>query len=258
MSDAVRVAARRSGDDRAAVAPGAPQRGRRSDRGRARRRVSRVRRRSRRERRGAARRGRRVLRRRRPEGGRHAERATGWRRDGDGPMGPTRMRLSQAGDRRDRRARGGRRARAGAVVRPAGCRGGRRARRVLPALGRAADRRRDRPAAAPDRGQPGDGHGPDRPRRWAPRRRWRWAWSTGWCRRARAVAAAEELARELARVPADVHARGPAVAARAGRARGGTRRSPTSCDHGMRSLAGGAGRGWSGSAPARAVTASFD
>ena len=37
--------------------------------------------------------------------------------------------------------------------------------RVLPALGRAADRRRHGAAAAADRAQPRDGHDPDRPRR---------------------------------------------------------------------------------------------
>ena len=70
---------------------------------------------------------------------------------------------SQAGDRRDRGARGRRRAGAGALVRPAGRRGGRRARRLLPPLGRAADRRRHRPAAPADRHQPRDGPDPHRP-----------------------------------------------------------------------------------------------
>ena len=78
-------------------------------------------------------------------------------------MGPTRMRLSQAGDRRHRGARRRRRPRARALVRPAGGGRGRRARRVLPPLGRAADRRRHGPAAAADRDQPGAGPDPHRP-----------------------------------------------------------------------------------------------
>ena len=66
-------------------------------------------------------------------------------------MGPSRMLLRQAGDRGDRGPRGRRRARARAVVRPARRRGGRGARRVLPPVRRAADRRRHDPPAAPDR-----------------------------------------------------------------------------------------------------------
>ncbi|MFI9822119.1 crotonase/enoyl-CoA hydratase family protein [Streptomyces sp. NPDC052013] len=66
--------------------------------------------------------------------------------DGDGPMGPTRMRLSKpviaavAGQ-----ARRGGRAGTGALVRSARRRGGRRVRGVLPPLGRPADRRRHGP-----------------------------------------------------------------------------------------------------------------
>ena len=175
-----------------------------ADRGRAGRRVPRVRRRRRRARGGAARRGRGVLRRRRPEGGRHRGRQPGGagRRRPDGADADA---AGQAGDRRGRGARRRGRARAGAVVRPARGRGGRGARRVLPALGRAADRRRHRAAAAAGRREPGDGHDPDRP---ACRRRGGAgdrAGRTGWSGRA-ARAAAEALAHELAALPADVHA----------------------------------------------------
>ena len=70
----------------------------------------------------------------------------------------------QAGHRRRLRPRGGRRPGARALVRPAG-RGGRRGvRRLLPPLGRAADRRRHGPAAADRRHGPGPGHDPDRAR----------------------------------------------------------------------------------------------
>ena len=81
-----------------------------------------------------------------------------------GPMGPTRMAFTQAGDRRGRRLRGGRRAGTGADVRPARGRAQRRLRRVLPALGRAADRRRHRAAAAHRRPGPRAGPDPHRPR----------------------------------------------------------------------------------------------
>ena len=82
----------------------------------------------------------------------------------------------QAGDRRDRGVRRGRRARAGALGRPAGGRARRRARRVLPPLGRAADRRRHGAAAAADRGVAGDGPGADRAGGARRRRPTRWAW----------------------------------------------------------------------------------
>ena len=116
----------------------------------------------------------------------------------------------QAGDRRGRRPCGGGRAGAGALVRPAGGGGGRGARRLLPALGRAADRRRDGAAAPP--------HRPARAldliltgRAVGRRRRWRWGWSTGWCPRAGRARTAEALARELAELPP------PACAATAAR-----------------------------------------
>ncbi len=68
----------------------------------------------------------------------------------------------QAGDRRRGRSCGGRRARTRAVVRPAS-RGGRRGvRRLLPTLGCAADRRRHRAPAPPDRAEPRARHDPHR------------------------------------------------------------------------------------------------
>ena len=85
--------------------------------------------------------------------------------DGPGPMGPTRLRLSQAGDRRHRGTGRRRRTRARAVVRPPRRRRGRRARRLLPALRGAARRpRHDQPAPS-DRPQPGDRPDPHRSRR---------------------------------------------------------------------------------------------
>ncbi len=102
-------------------------------------------------------------------------------RDGPGPMGPTRMVLSKPVIAAVSGLRGRGRPGAGAVVRPAGGRGGRGVRRVLPSLGRAADRRRHGPAAAADRPQPGDGHDPHRPRASTPTRRSRWGWPTAWC-----------------------------------------------------------------------------
>ena len=83
--------------------------------------------------------------------------------DGDGPMGPTRMRTRVPVIAAVERVRGGRRAGARAVVRPAGGRAGRHVRRVLPALGRAAHRRRHRTAAAAGRAGPGARHDPHRP-----------------------------------------------------------------------------------------------
>ena len=76
-----------------------------------------------------------------------ASRVTRVEPDGDGPVGPTRMLLAQAGDRRGRGPRRGRRARAGGVVRPARGRGRRRVRRLLPALGHPAHGRRHDPPA---------------------------------------------------------------------------------------------------------------
>ena len=91
----------------------------------------------------------------------------------------------QAGDRRDRGVRGRRRPRARDLVRSPRGRCGRDARRLLPALGRAAHRRRHGPAAAARRHRPrarpdphraarsrrrGARDGPGRPRRAAPAR----------------------------------------------------------------------------------------
>ena len=80
-----------------------------------------------------------------------------------GPLGPTRLQLSQAGDRRHRGLVRGRRRGAGGVVRPAG--GGRVRPHRLPRapLGRAAHRRRHLPAAADRRPRPGPRPHPHRP-----------------------------------------------------------------------------------------------
>ena len=94
-----------------------------------------------------------------------APRASRVEPDGDGPVGPTRMLLAQAGDRRGRGPRRRRRARARALVRPAGRRRGRGLRRLLPPLGHPADGRRHDPARAADRPQPRARHDPHRPRR---------------------------------------------------------------------------------------------
>ena len=126
-------------------------------------------------RRGPHRRGRHVLRGRRPQGGRRRAAATRCTDDGDGPMGPTRMLLVEAGDRRGRGLRGRGRARARAVVRPARRRARRGVRRVLPPLGRAADRRRHGPPAAPHRPLARARPHPHRPRRLAATRRCAWA-----------------------------------------------------------------------------------
>ena len=67
------------------------------------------------------------------------------------------------GRRGGERVCGGRRAGTGPLVRPAGGRGGRHVRGVLPAVGGAADRRRDGTAAADRRAGPGAGHDPHRP-----------------------------------------------------------------------------------------------
>ena len=79
--------------------------------------------------------------------------------------GPDPHAARQAGDRRGRGLRGRGRPRARAVVRPARRRDRRGVRRVLPPLGRAADRRRHGPAAAPDRPVARARPDPHRPRR---------------------------------------------------------------------------------------------
>ena len=79
--------------------------------------------------------------------------------------GPDAHAAREAGDRRGRGLRGRGRARARAVVRPARRRARRGVRRVLPAVGRAARRRRHRPPAAPDRPLARARPDPHRPRR---------------------------------------------------------------------------------------------
>ena len=91
----------------------------------------------------------------------------------------------QTGDRRGERLRGGGRTRTRVVVRPARRRGGRGVRGLLPALGRAAHRRRDGAAAAAHRAQSRDGPDPHRPWRRRRRRRWRSDFANAWCRRDR-------------------------------------------------------------------------
>ena len=88
--------------------------------------------------------------------------------DGDGPMGVSRLRLSKPVIAAVSGYAVGRRPRAGPVVRPAGGGRDRHLRRLLPALGRSADRRRHRAPAPAHRDQPGDGHDPHRTRRRRP------------------------------------------------------------------------------------------
>ena len=98
---------------------------------------------------------------REPGAPRASRRRAGRRR----PDGPDAHAARQAGHRRRRGPRGRGRARARRLVRPARRRRGRRLRRLLPALGHPADRRRHDPAAAPDRPQPRARPDPHRPRR---------------------------------------------------------------------------------------------
>ena len=79
------------------------------------------------------------------------------------PDGTVPPRALEAGHRRGRRAGGRRRLRARALVRPARDGGGRLFRRLLPALGHPAHRRRHRAPAAHRRPGPGPRHHPDRP-----------------------------------------------------------------------------------------------
>ena len=136
----------------------------------------------------------------------------------DGPDAPA---ARQARDRRDRRSRGGGRPRTRAVVRPARDGGRRRARRVLPPLGRAADRRRHGAPAAADRPRPRarpDPHRtPGRRRRGAGHR----ARRTASCPRARRAAAAEALAEEIAAFPQGCLRADRALGLRAVEPRGG-------------------------------------
>lgn len=71
--------------------------------------------------------------------------------EGDGPMGPTRMRLGKPVIAAVSGHAVAAWTRTRALVRSAGGRRGRRVRGVLPTLGRTADRRRNRTAAPPDR-----------------------------------------------------------------------------------------------------------
>ena len=81
----------------------------------------------------------------------------------DGPMGSTRLTPVEAGDRRGRRLVPGRRARAGALVRPADRDRRLDLRPLRAALGSAADRRRHPAPAAGRRHGPGAGADPHRP-----------------------------------------------------------------------------------------------
>ena len=99
-------------------------------------------------------------------------------------MGVTRLRARQAGDRRRRGPRGGRRPGGGLLGRPARRRRGRGVRRVLPPLRRAADRPRHRAPAAADRRLAGHGPDPHRPAGRARRRPTTSASPTAWRPRA--------------------------------------------------------------------------
>ena len=98
--------------------------------------------------------------------------------------GPDPLAARQAGDRRRRGLRSGRRTGARALVRPSRGRGDRHLRRVLPAVGRAPPRRGNRPPAPPDRDEPRDGSHPHRPTGGCARGAARWGWPIAWCRRA--------------------------------------------------------------------------
>ena len=118
-----------------------------------------------------------------------------------GPLGPSRLEMSQARDRRGRGPGGGRRHGAGHVGRRARDGRERLLRRLLPALGRAVDRRRHRAPAAPRRHGQGardhhDGAQGARPRR---------CYRIGLCEKVvphgKAREAAEAMAQEIARFP---------------------------------------------------------
>ena len=114
------------------------------------------------------------------------------------PDGPDAHAARQAGHRRGRGPRRRRRPRARAVVRPARRRARRGVRRVLPALGRAADRRRHHPPAAADRPQPRARPDPHRARRVGRRGAVAWASRTASPNPARRSPARVALAHDLA------------------------------------------------------------
>ena len=179
----VLVETERPGHDHHHRPPRAPQRRRSGHRRGAARRLRRLRGGRRGPCRGPDRRRRPFLRRLRPQGLRRGgRRLRPARRRPDGPDPPA---ARQAGARRGRGLCRGRRHGARFVVRPAYRLRNRDLRHFLPALGRAADRRRHGPAAADRRPGPGARPDPHRPARSAPRRRWRSASPTASCRRAR-------------------------------------------------------------------------
>ena len=162
--------------------------------------------------RGAVRRGRGVLRRLRPEIRRHVARPrkSAWPSSTfpssdspvpRGPMGPTPAAAVEAGDRRDRRAGGRGRHGARAVVRPARDGEERLHGRLLPPLGRAADRRRHRAAAAHRRAGQGARHHPDRPQGAGARSAIASGCASALVPDGESRAAAEALAHEIARFP---------------------------------------------------------
>ena len=129
--------------------------------------------------------------------------------DGDGPMGPSRMLLSKpviaaiAGHA----VAGGLELALLCDLRVVEERRG--LRRLLPALRRAADRRRHGAPAAPHRPVARARPDPHRAAPSTPRRRSRWGSRTASSRRARRAQAAEALAAEIARFPAGHDARRP-------------------------------------------------
>ena len=180
--------------------------------------------------------------------------ATRCSESGRRPDGPDPAAARQAGDRRDRGVRRRRRPRARDLVRPPGRGRGRRARRLLPALGRAAHRRRHGPAAPADRHRPGAG--PD-PHRACGRRRGGAADRAGGPRRAaRSGASGGRGARPRARGAAPgLPAPGPALPPRAGGDVRGGRDGQRAARTASPACSPGRSRARSGSRQARAGTA---
>ena len=166
---------------------------------------------------------RHVLRRRRPAAIAHGRgQSAGAGRAG--PMGPTRMR---PGCRSSPRSAGY--AVAGGLELALWCdlrvvEQDADVRRVLPALGRAADRRRDGTAAADRRAGPGAGHDPHRPRGRRGRGAGLGAGRPGRAARDGARTAAEALAAELAALPPVCLRQRPGLGVRHGRVAAGGRR----------------------------------